>query len=355
MEGKLNPKYPAIFFALMLMLSVAGLSTAQVTLGGGKGTLRIYDSETVYPGLLYINMTYLAYAYKTNRGVEEDGGFAEDHTMNVGFTFGLSKKLELLALVVPYQDDQRHIWGPPGDSKIGLKYHFPRQNSMLQFGLVGFATFPTATLHNVAYEPFSVKKSGWGLLGVATFDFKNSSPGLPLKISLNLGYRDLDWSDRFFQDKKDLLVGGFGLKFPIRSSVLFSEISGEIFVNNSEQVSFSQNLLRFTQGLRFLGPWHLIFDIAGDFELGAKTPDKATAAAIPYIKDYADWKFVLGASYQMTVFKYMTREDKAARQQQKAEQNKLDSIRQKREKAAKELEEMKKNLEKDKRNEPDNN
>ncbi len=338
--------------AIVLAFSIAVPSQAQVTMTGGKGLLRLFDSETVYPGLFYINPTYLAYAKKSESKDGEEVSFAEDHNLNLGLTLGLSQSFEIVAQLVPYQDDQKHIWGPNGDTRIGIKYHMPGKKGLLQFGLLGFATFPTAPEHNVRFEPFSVDKNSWGLVGITTLDFKAASANMPLKILINVGYRDLDWQDRFFHDKKDQLIGGFGLKFPIRSSVLYSEFSGEVFINNSDQVAFSQNSLRFTQGIRFLGPWHLIVDIAGDFELGDRAPSDALLASNPFLKDYADWKFVVGASYQMTLFRYLTAEEKLARRQRQEEQNKLDSIRQKREKAAKELEEMKKNLDKDRQKEP---
>ncbi len=348
----MNIKNLHVIVAILLIIPAVFPCHAQVTMNGSKGLLRIFDSETVYPGLLYINPSYLTYAKKSEGKDGEEIGFAEDHTLSVGLTLGLSQSFEILAQVVPYQDDQKHIWGPPGDCKVGIKYHVPRKKGLLQFGLLGFATFPTAPAHNVRFEPFSVDKSGWGLIGVTTLDFKAATANIPLKILINVGYRDLDWQDRFFQDKKDQLIGGFGLKFPIRSSVLYSEFSGEIFINNSEQVAFNQNSLRFTQGVRFLGPWHLIVDIAGDIELGDRAPSDAMLASNPFLKDYADWKVIVGATYQMTLFRYMTAEEKLARRQRQEEQNKLDSIRQKREKAAKELEEMKKNLDKDRQKEP---
>jgi len=321
-------------------------------MSGAKGLLRLFDSESVYPGLFYINPSYLAYAKKSEGKNGEEIGFAEDHTLNVGFTLGLSQSFELLAQVVPYQDDQHHIWGPIGDTKVGIKYHLPRKKGLLQLGLLGFATFPTAPSHNVRFEPFSVDKNSWGLVGITTLDFKAAAANIPLKIFINVGYRDLDWQDRFFQDKKDQLIGGFGLKFPIRSSVVYSEFSGEVFINNSDQVAFSQNSLRFTQGFRFLGPWHLIVDIAGDLELGDRAPSDALLAGNPFLKDYADWKVIVGATYQMTLFRYLTAEEKLARRQRQEEQKKLDAIREKREKAAKELEEMKRNLDKERQKEP---
>ena len=171
---------------------------------------------------------------------------------------------------------------------------------------------------------------------------------MPLKISLNLGYQDQDWFDRFFSDKKDQLVAGIGLKFPIRSSLLYSELGGEFFINNSETVPFMNNLIRFTQGFRFVGPKSLIFDIAGDLRLNS-TPDKHEIHNSPFLKDYADWKIVVGMTYRFTLFKVLTAEEKVQRLEQLEEQMKREAIKEKRQKIAEELEEMRKKLEQEKK------
>jgi len=334
-------KHKALLTLLGLVLIVS-TSFGQVAVSGGKGLYRILDAESIYPGILYINPFYSGY------GSDNEGKFSEDHTLNLSFTLGLSRKMEIYLNTVPYQDDQEHIWGPFGDTKIGVKYSFQSKERFTKFGLAGFATLPTAPRHNVDFEPFTSDKIGWGVLGLLNFDLKNNSSAIPLKFSLNFGYRDLDVKDRFFQDKKDQLVGGLGLKFPVRSSIIYSEFYSETFYNNSD-VSLSYNFVRFTQGIRFLGPWNLVFDIAGDIELGGYSEKDNGPSGNPFIKDYADWKVVVGMTYRTQMFKYLTPEEKLARKYQKEEQEKLESIRQKREQVIKDLEDIKKKLDKEKR------
>ena len=333
--------------ACVFLLTISSLSYSQVTLSGGKGQLRVFDAETVYPGHLYINATYSGYA-----GEKETKSTFEDHTLNLSFTLGLAKSFDMFIHLVPYQDDQKNAFGPPGDSKLGIKYQFQRKDAVTNFAILGFVSFPTAQHHNVLFEPYSSDATGWGIMGLTTFDLKNTSGMLPLKISLNVGYWDHDMADRFFSDKTDQLIGGFGFKFPVRSSLLYSEITGELFINNGDNVTFSQNSIRFTQGLRFLGPLNLVFDIAGDIELGGYKPSELELSNNPYLKDYADWKILVGATYRTTLFSYKTKEQKIKEEQRKQEENKLDSIRDKREKVAKELEELRKKLEKEKNKEP---
>lgn len=322
------------------VLFIPCFAPAQVTLGGGKGTLRVYDAETVYTGNFYINSFYNGYFTES-----QSGGAAEDHTLNISMTLGLFNVMELFGHFVPYQDDQQHIWGPPGNTTTGFKLHLRRENKVFQTGFLTYARFPTAQNFNVPYEPFTIDANGWGLMWLSTWDFRSGSGSVPLKLALNLGYDDIDWKDRFFGDEKDKLLLGLGFKFPVRSSLLYSELTGEVFLNNTQEVAFTENLLRFTQGFRFLAPMNLVADLAADFTFGGA--DEPEAVRMPYVKQYAKWKFTFGLTYRTTLFKPLTAEQKAEKEKRRQEEEKLEAIRKKREQAIKELEEMRKKIEKE--------
>jgi len=330
-----------ILLILCIFLPITTFS--QVSLYGSKGLLRILEAETIHPGLLAINPVYTGYAAGDNYN------FSEDHSLNLALTLSLSEQFEVFAHLVPYQDDQKHTWGPIGDTRLSFKYHIPNYGSISQFGFVGFLSFPTAANHNVPFEPYSDDALGWGLLGLATFDLKNYFGTLPLKFSFNVGYRDLNWSDPFFTDIKDQLIGGFGFKFPVRSSLLYSEVTGELFINNLENISLSQNYVRFTQGFRFVGPWHLICDISGDIELSNYDENALTSVNNEFIKDYADWKIIFGVTYRTNLFTGKTKEEKELEQRKIEEQKDLDKIQEKRKKVVKDLEELRKQLEQEKK------
>ncbi len=331
----------------------AAPAQTQVGLRGGKGLLRIYDAETVYAGTLYFNPFYLGYlTTEDERGVpeEEKQSSYEDHTLSIGLTLGLFNKLELFTHVVPYQDDQKHVWGPPGDTRVGLKYQISKTGSVFQMGILAFANFATAKTENIRFEPYNSGEHGWGALLLLNLDLKQSAAAWPLKLSFNAGYQDHNWNDRFFDAEIDQLIGGISLKFPIRSSLLYSELSGEIFFNQSD-MQFKNNSIRFTQGFRFIGPANLVFDIAADVGLHEK-PKKKNIIKNKLIKEYATWKAIVGITYRTSLFKHLTPEEKAQKQLDEEEKRKLEEIRKKRKKVAKELEEMRKKLEKEEQKEP---
>jgi len=332
-----------LYTLLLLLILIPVTIYSQVSLYGSKGLLRIFEAETIHPGQLAINPVYTGYAAGDNYN------FSEDHTLNLALTLSLSEQIEVFAHLVPYQDDQKHTWGPIGDTRLSVKYHIPNYGSISQLGFVGFVSLPTAVNHNVDFEPFSDDAIGWGLLGLATFDLKKYFGTLPLKLSLNLGYRDINWSDPFFSDPKDQLIGGFGFKFPVRSNLLYSEVTGEVFFNNIENVRLSQNYVRFTQGFRFVGPWHLICDISGDIELSNYDQNTLNSVNKRFIKDYADWKIIFGVSYRTNVFTGKTRREKELEKRKLEEQKDLDTIQEKRKKVIDDLEELRKKLEQEKK------
>lgn len=316
---------------------------SQVTLSGGKGLLRVYEAEVITPGQFYANSIFSFFAEKN----EEMNSLNEDYTLNLAFTFGLARYLELFTHIVPTQADQTHIWGPPGDSKLGLKFSFPGKGRVTQFGVVSYADFPTCQIHPVPYETYSEDGIGWALLGLLSINLKNSYSRIPVKFSINLGYKDHNYKNPVFSGVTDQFLGGVGIKYPIKSSLFYSEISGEFFPYN-DKVEFRQNFYRFTQGFKFIGPGRLIFDIALDIELGRYNPSSQEIKTVPrFYENYADWKLILGVTYRTILFKGLNEDYRRNKQIEESENLKLDKIRNKRERVIKELEQYQRDLEKD--------
>ncbi|MDZ7373933.1 MAG: hypothetical protein ONB23_08160 [candidate division KSB1 bacterium] len=322
----------------VLVLVEGGM--AQTTMYGGRGMLRVRSARTVGAGNLYLCAHTLHYVEKVNETL------AKDHTLRIALTVGLSNLLELNANVTPYQDTQHGIWGPPGDSEVGLKFRYPYTPEWLQFGLHAFASFPTGAEHPVPYEPYSSGKLAWGLLGIWTLDMREYSRMVPFQLNLQLGYMDQDVNDRYFRDRKDQGLMGAGLKFPVAGSVLYLEYTAEVFVNHPD-VPFAKNSMRLTPGFKFVGPWNLIYDVALDVLL---TDERSPGGRPPFVRDYADWKLVLGVTYPYSLLRYLKRERQL---EQRRSLEGMEEIRRKRLEAAKELEELRKRLEQERKPRPE--
>ena len=96
--------YYLIDCALCVLLLTSPLS-AQTTMLGGSGLLRINDAESLVPGQLGIAAHYLGY-YEAE---ENSSNLTKDVTINSGFTLGLSEKLEITAGLTIYQDDNHQL------------------------------------------------------------------------------------------------------------------------------------------------------------------------------------------------------------------------------------------------------
>lgn len=305
---------------------------------GGKGLFRVLSADPVNPTDIFVNATFSMFFEKIG-----EESLAKYYHINLNSTAGLAKYLEILVNIVPYQDDQYHILGRFGDIKVGLKYLTPFANEALKLGIMGFYKFPTAEVSNVPYEIFSTSKPGWGAKALFTFDFLDLVPLFPIRLDLNLGYMDHNIYDRYFKSRLDQLLLGTGLKFSIRSIQVYTEWSGEIFLNNRSQVDFGQNSMRITPGIRFLGPWHNTIDLAFDFSL---TTYDSLKNLCPCHKEYFGWQATLSFTHRFSVYKYFDKTARLERQKRLEELRKLEEIRKKREKANQDMEKMKQLLDK---------
>lgn len=326
--------------SLILCLYAGGVYS-QISLHGGKGLHRVLSAEPVNPTDIFVNGTFSVFAEKTS---EET--LSKYYNANLNATVGLAKYLEFFLNIVPYQDDQYHIWGRFGDTRLGLKYLTPIATDAFKLGLMTFYKFPTAKRPNVTYELFSTSKPAWGVVTAVTFDFLDVFPSFPIKINLNFGYMDHNVYDKYFQAKIDQLLIGSGLKFSIQSVQLYLEYSGEIFFNNPGVIDFSQNSMRLTPGIRLLGPWRNTIDLAFDFSLTSY--DSLKNSDRSFHKEYFGWKFTVGITHRFSVFKYFDKSARLERKKQLEELRKLEEIRKKREKANQDLKKMKELLDKKK-------
>lgn len=328
-----------LFYFIVVFDSITPIF-AQTTYQGGKGLLRVLDAGSLRPGMFYANTFVLTFLKSKDEGV-----LIKDHTMTIGLTLGLVQNLELTGQLTPYQDDQTQ-WGKPANISLGLKLRFAGSKSS-DYGLAGAVIIPTVIDGPVAYEPYISGEYGWQLRLLAAYDMRHILPSLPMKFHFNVGFYDTNFKDTYFTEREDQLLLGAAVKFPVRSALLYTEYTAEVFMNEPS-VAFAENSMRITQGVRFLGPWNLVMDLAFDVGL-----HKARNSKAEFMKTYANWKFNLGLSYQSRLYRPMTRDEKRREKIRQLEENKLDQIRKEREQATQELEKMKKQLEEEKRKEKD--
>lgn len=321
-----------VFVMSVVYIIFSPLAFTQTAYTGGRGMLRVYSANTVKPGVLYANLFTQTFLIK-----RASAPLGKDHTGSFGFTYGISNDVELTAQIVAYQDDQRGIWGPPGNTQIGMKLKLPFSSHSVGTGLRGFLSIPTAKNQNVLYEPYSSEQVAWGIMGLLTIDMTDT---FPLKFHSNLGYMDHNISTFFSDTINDQILLGLGFEFPIESVVLYTEYTGEIFYDNPN-VNFRNNSMRLTQGIKFPSILNLIFDVGVDIGLHRQAGDVPEP-----VHEYADWKVIIGASYEFTS---RSRKKKLDLSEKDLELDKemIEEIKKKRQEVAKKIEEMRKKIQKE--------
>ena len=325
---------------LLIMVLLPMTLYAQVTIGGGKGLLRVYEADAIEYGKLYVNSVFQGYATKTDNNYT----LSELYTLHLGFSLGLGCFSEVFIHLIPYHDDQKHIFGPPGDTQIGLKYTFVRPAPFLAVAAVAYTELSTATTHPIPFEPYSERGLGWAFITSTSFNFRETSLAWPVKWSLNFGYKDHNVNNDVFAGITDQLIGGFGVKYAINKALFYNELSGEFFFNRND-VKLMENSVRFTQGVKFYGPYEILFNLAADIDLSdaKRRPEQNQSAR--FYEDYADWRIMVGATYSFNFFENNNTE----LEQRQIEQKNINEIRRQRQDINKELEEYRKRLEKEKK------
>jgi|Deesub1362B_J571_1020462.scaffolds.fasta_scaffold00715_11 hypothetical protein len=326
--------------ALVFLFLVPELAQAQISLHGGRGLLRVQDGQVVGKGDLYVSAYGSAYFKKVN-------GLAKDYHFSLVATYGLSYFTELVSRLVLYQDDQAHIWGPIGDTEIGIKIRIP--TGLQQFWALSFQNtviLPTAPNHNVQYEPYTSEYVTWKPGLNTSLDFLNVS-AVPFKIYANAGLIDRHLTlKNLFAARDDQYYLAAGIKFSLGNVVLYGEYYTEQFLNRKTELTFEQNYQVATTGLTFLGPYNLILTIAGEFNTMKVVPESFFRP-----KDIAKWKIWVGITKYVSVGKYLSETAERRRQERKRleELKKQQLIKDQRVRAQEEMKKMQEKLKKKKK------
>ena len=332
--GKVMKK--SLMWILALIFSIAPASYSQIGLTGGKGLLRVLSADPIKPADILVSLNVSTYMKQASKA-----SLTKYYRSNLNVTVGLAHYLEAYLNWIPYQDDQQHLWGMRGNTRLGIKYLTPIRNNFFKFGVLTNFIIPTASEANVPFETFSTDKFSWSVAGLLSFDFLKIMPRHPFKLNFNIGYIDHDVTDTYFTSTIDQLFIGGGVKFSIRSFQFYTEYSGEIFFNNKD-LPFNRNLTRISQGIRFLGPWDNVIDVS--FDIALAKHDSLENIDI-FHKEYYKWQVRAGITHRFSVYKYFDKTARLKRMKEEEERRKLEAIKKRRQKVKEDIKKMKKSLE----------
>ncbi len=341
----MNPKkftFASICFVIFLILLFITVSQAQISLQGGRGLLRVQDGEIAEYGDLYITVFGSTFFEKP----ANSNSLATNSNLNLNFTYGLSHFLELSGRFVAYQDDQKHIWGPIGDTELGFKLRLPfgsERNVRLSFR--NYFILPTGVNHNLQYEAYSTDKFGWSPGAAMSLNIEDKF-AVPIKLYFNGGYIDRDLGNHIFSADDDQIYFGGGFKFLFKNTIFFWEYYTEQFSNREEEITFKENYQVSTQGLVFLGPYNIVFTTAFDINLA-----ESTERTFYKKKKLSDWKIWIGISKYIPLRKMFNEiADRKRRENElKEELRKQQLIKKERMEAEVELKKMQESLKRQKK------
>ncbi|OQY29100.1 MAG: hypothetical protein B6244_05165 [Candidatus Cloacimonetes bacterium 4572_55] len=333
-----------IFAGLLILFLVADPLSAQY-MTHGKDLFRVQSAETIGQKVLSLNF-YQASHFRKDHDKDTEGGRVNSFTtVAVTGTYGLLKAVDLAVEFVPWQDDYTSaIWGPIGDTRIGLRYGIPQYFGKNNYvGLTGFAVLPSADQHPIPFEPYSGSGASFGAKILYTWDAKPKNSHL--KLYGNAGYMKWNGDDDdnpIPLDNKDQILLGMGAKFSFRKVVLMAEYTRENFIETDSLASKEQSQ-RLSIGSRFPIPFGLTLDLG--YEQSLSDDDPGT----PLVADYHDWKIIASIK---KVFFFNKEEQRRKRMLlleriRQEEEQRLKSLEEDRRKVEEDIEELKRLIEKE--------
>lgn len=341
MQNMRNLRKTLFVLLLSTWMLLPALSEAQY-MTNGKDIFRVQSGETLGKKILALNF-YQASHFRED---EQRGGGTRVNsftTMAITGTYGLFNSLDVIAEFVPWQDDYTAtVWGPLGDTRLGLKWRIPQYfGDNMHVGLLGFTVLPTADQHRIPFEQYSSSGTSFG--GKLLYSWDTQLGAVPFKLYLNGGYMLWNGDDDdnpIPLDNKDQVLLGVGTKFSFRKIVLMAEYTREQFVE-TDSLASKEQAQRFNVGIKVPAPFGLTLDLGYEQTLSDDDP------STPFVADYHDWKIIAAIK---KVFFFNEDEERRKRMMlleriRQEEEQRLKSIEEERKDVEQEIEDLKKLIE----------
>jgi len=375
-----------VAFAAMFCCARGALSQ----INAGRGLTHVLSGWNMDPGYLVL--------YGHTRFFGKVGNVNDPQNVNTAVTFWdvqgnlvlaytISEHFEASVHSIVYQDNHK---GGKGynmldDLFLSLRVaSFGKRGSGLKYGANFALRIPTASYHNIIFEPYSANKASFGFKGLLSYSKDPLYPDDEMNLHLNLGY----W---YYNDVGEQLTDvpstvdtvrvlspsqafqyGAAINLPTDKFDFGFELYGSVFIQKPPPTAYSrENWLYFSPRVRYKAYRWLDLDMALDLRLAGSGDDTDYSLPgvhpLPGMPNYPGWRVNLGARFTIlpkSVYS-MTERDilmkKAAsrrelfeqiiREQRETEaaEEELDRIKEERRKAERELERLRRILEGEKK------
>lgn len=324
----------SLIFLLMITSMVPLWATTSL---GGPGLIYVQSAKTLPKGYLefYAGTRYFGKiaSFKLN---------ARAYTLwdvqgVVSFNYGLSRHVTLGLSPIVYQDVNReggNFWkgyvNLPDDIILSMKAgNYSALESPFVFGGMLTFRFPTASKHNVIYEPYSAGRLEVGIMGLASYFSKPSLPELGWSAYVNLGYvnhndvgKNLSGNpdDATPQAMSSEILFADGFLYPAGSFSFSLELNARYFIARPPESAYSREYVSYLSPGVYYNPnrW-LCLEMGIDFRV-ISDKDQTSYRFVPSpptanFPNYPSWRGVLGIKWTLLPRSLYQSEDAQLKQQ----------------------------------------
>jgi hypothetical protein len=367
------------FIAVFINLLLFSLLFAN-SMNGGLGLNYIKSAWVLKPG--YLTFTpKIRFFGKVSSPLKGAAVTYWDVQGAFSLNYGINEHFEIALTPIMYQDSHKQGskgYNLPDDLFLSVKAgSYQLGNSPFIYGGFLEARFPTASDHNLAFEPYSSGNVALTIAGMLTYSRDPLYPQDNVNVHLNFGYinhndvgQDLVKNapeEVGIKNMSQELFYGIGIKIPTIDFDFLLEINGNTFVQKPpKELSYSrENFLYLTPGISFRANRWLSLNFSTDVRLTADQ-DESTydwLRELQNMPNYPSWRINLGAKIVLlptSVYKISEKDvlirkaesrrelfEQIIREQRETEsaEEELERIKTERKKAERELERLRRILE----------
>ena len=383
--------------SLLFVLSLLGFQSVVAQSSAGRGLGYVRSAWNLDPGYLIAYSHARFFGKVGNINISQSVASAVtfwDVQQGLGFNYGISKNFELELRPIIYQDNQHgdNGYNLIDDIFLALKIgSLGSTGGSIKYGIDVATRFPTAGIHNVAFEPYAAGKVSFGFNSRVSYSADPLYPDDGLSYHLNVGYwnhndvgEQLTTVDPAIDSTRvttptQELTFGTGVVLPSDRFDFSFELYGNSFIQQPPITAYSrENYLYVSPRVRYKAYRWLALDTSVDLCVSSDKDETnyQFQGSFPDLPNYPAWRINIGARViilptsvhstserDLLMKKAETRRElfeQIIREQRETEsaEDELERIKEERRKAERELERLRRILEGDaskKKNNGDNN
>ena len=346
MRRKLNNRCRLVA-RIFRLAAIAALPLQATPFGGGRGLVYVHSPGVIPKGYLEFHSGVRYFGKIANFGSSGRAYTLWDVQNHFSFNYGLSGHVELAFSPILYQDVNRsggNVWkgqaNMPDDLFLSAKIgSYSALESPFVFGGMISLRLPTASVHNVIYEPYSAGSLELGITALAAYHRNPAFPEMGWSAITNLGYLNHNDVGKSLSKNREAptpksmsseIMAGWGFLYPAGAFDFSAEITARHFLVRPPETAYSREYMSYlTLGVYYkLYRWctlEIAFDkslISGEDETEYEDiPEKA-----PGFPNYPSWRGVIGVKLAILPFSLYSSEQSDLKQKAKDRQAILEKM-----------------------------